>query len=61
MLFAAVAHRFEGESLETLMTLKVEKSVICIVSTRTPTVSVLEQFLLFVKILTRNKASTWWD
>jgi hypothetical protein len=59
MLFAAVPHHFEG--LETLLTLKVEKSVICLVSTQTPTVSVLEQFILFMKILTRNKASTWWD
>jgi hypothetical protein len=42
MLFAAVAHLFEGLSLAILLTLKVEKSVICLVSTRTPTVSVLK-------------------
>jgi hypothetical protein len=34
MLFAAAKHLVEGLSLETLLTLKVEKSLICLVGTR---------------------------
>jgi hypothetical protein len=43
MLFAAVNHLVEGLSLETLLTLKVEKPLICLVGTRRPTVSIIEQ------------------
>jgi hypothetical protein len=39
ILFAAVTHLAEGLSLETLLTLKVEKSLICLVGTRRPTVN----------------------
>jgi hypothetical protein len=47
MLLAAVTHLVEGLSLETLLKLKVEKFIICLVGTRRPTVSVIEQ-LVFV-------------
>jgi hypothetical protein len=58
MLFAHMTHFFEGLSLETLLTLKVEKSVICLVRTRRPTVFIIEQrLILFLKTLIRNKAS----
>jgi hypothetical protein len=58
MLFAAVTHLVEGVSLETLLTLKVEKSLICLVGTRRPTVSIIEQYsILFLKTLRRNEAS----
>jgi hypothetical protein len=58
MLFAPVTRLAEGLSLETLLTLKVEKSIICLVGTRRPTVSVNEkQSMLFLKTLIRNKAS----
>jgi hypothetical protein len=43
MLFAAVTHLVEGLNLETLLTLKVENSLICLVGTRRPTVSIIEQ------------------
>jgi hypothetical protein len=39
MLFAAVTHIVEGPSLDTLLVLKVEKPLICLVGTRRPTVS----------------------
>jgi hypothetical protein len=58
MVFAAVTHLVEGLSLETLLTLKVEKSLICLVGTRRPTVSIIEQHsILFLKTLIRNKTS----
>jgi hypothetical protein len=58
MLFAAVTHLVEGLSLEILLTLKVEKSLICLVDTHTPTVSMTEQQpILFLETLIRNKAS----
>jgi hypothetical protein len=40
-MFAAVTHLVEGLSLETLLTLKVEKSLICLVGTRRPTGSLV--------------------
>jgi hypothetical protein len=43
MLFAAMTHLIEGLSLESLLTLKVEKSLICLVGTRTPAGSITEQ------------------
>jgi hypothetical protein len=50
MLFAAVTHVVEGLSLEALLTLKVEKSVICSVGTRRPTISIIEQeAVMFLK------------
>jgi hypothetical protein len=56
-LFAAVTRLVEGLSLETLLILKVEKSVICLVGTRRPTVSILQQqYIWFLKTLMRNKA-----
>jgi hypothetical protein len=58
MLFAAVTHLVEGLSLETLLTLKVEKSLICLVGTRRTTISITEQqTILFLKALIRNQAS----
>jgi hypothetical protein len=47
---AAVTHLGEELSLETLLTLKVEKSLICLVGTRSPTVSIIQkQPILFLK------------
>jgi hypothetical protein len=46
MLFAAVAHLGEGLSLETLLTLKVESSPVCLVGTRRPAVYIIEQQLI---------------
>jgi hypothetical protein len=43
MPFATLTRLFEGLSLDTLLTLKVEKSSICSVATRRPTVSITEQ------------------
>jgi hypothetical protein len=58
MLFAAITHLVEGLSLETFLTLKVEKSLICFAGIYNPTVSIIEQqLILFLKTLTRNKAS----
>jgi DNA-binding TFAR19-related protein (PDSD5 family) len=58
MLFAAVTHLVEGLSLEALLTLNVEKSLIWLVGTRRLTVSITEQqLILFLKTLIRNKAS----
>jgi hypothetical protein len=59
MLFAAIAHLVGGLSLETFLTLKVEKSLICFAGICKPTLSITEQqlIILFLKILTRNKAS----
>jgi hypothetical protein len=42
MLFAAITHLVEGRSLETLLTLKVEKSLICFAGICKPTGSVIE-------------------
>jgi hypothetical protein len=58
MLFAAVTHLVEGLSLETLLTLKVKKSLICLVGTRRLTESIIEQHsILFSKTLIRKQAS----
>jgi hypothetical protein len=58
MLFAAVAHLDEGLGLETLLILKVEKFLICLVGTSRTPVSVTERELsLFLKTSARNKAS----
>jgi hypothetical protein len=43
MLFAAVTHIVEGLNLETLLTLRVEKYLICLVGRRGPTLSITEQ------------------
>jgi hypothetical protein len=53
MLFAAVTHLAEGLSLETLLTLRAEKSLICLVAIWRPTVSIIEQqsVLLLKKLL----------
>jgi hypothetical protein len=48
MLFAAVTHLAEDLTLETLLPLKVEKSLICLVGTRRPTVTITEQQSIFV-------------
>jgi hypothetical protein len=57
MLFAAVTHLVEELSLETLLALKLEKSLICLVGTRRPTASIIEQqSILFLKTLIRSKA-----
>jgi hypothetical protein len=54
-MFAAVTHLVEGLSLEALLTLKVETSLICLVGTRKPTVSIIEQqLILFLKTLIRK-------
>jgi hypothetical protein len=57
-LFAAVTHLVEGLILETLLTLKQEKSPTCSLGTRRPALSIMEQqSILFLKTLIRNKAS----
>jgi hypothetical protein len=57
MLFAAVTHLVQGLSLETLLTLRVEKSLICFAGTQRTTVSIIErQSILFLKTLIGNKA-----
>jgi hypothetical protein len=43
MLSAAVTHLVERLNLETLLKLKAEKSLICLVGIRRPTVSITEQ------------------
>jgi hypothetical protein len=58
MLFATVTRLVEGLSLETLLTLKVEETLTCLVGTWRSVVSVTEkQAILFLKPLIRNKAS----
>jgi hypothetical protein len=58
MLFAAITRLVEGLSLDTFLTLKVEKSLICFAGICKPTVSIMEQqLLLFLKTLTKNKSS----
>jgi hypothetical protein len=57
-MFEAATHLVQGRSLETLLTLKAEKSQICSVGTRRLRVSVVEQqSVLFLKTLIRNEAS----
>jgi hypothetical protein len=56
MPFAAVVHLDEGLSLDTLLTLEVETSLICLLGTRRPIVSITErQMNLFLKTLKINK------
>jgi hypothetical protein len=38
---------YEGLSLETLLKLKVEKFVICLVGARRPTISIIQQLISF--------------
>jgi hypothetical protein len=58
MLLAAVTHLVEGLGVETLLTLKVEMPVICLVGTWIPTVSTTgQQLILFLKTLITSKAS----
>jgi hypothetical protein len=60
VLFAAATHIAEGLNLDTLLTLKVEKSLIFLVGIRRPTLSIIEQQLIvFLKTLIRNKASRY--
>jgi hypothetical protein len=55
MMFSAITHIVEGLNLEKFLTLKVEKSLICLAGIGKPTVSIIEQqLILFLK--TRNKA-----
>jgi hypothetical protein len=55
MLFAAITRLVKGLSLETFFTLK---SLSCFAGIRKPTVSIIEQqLILFLKTLTRNKAT----
>jgi hypothetical protein len=56
MLFAAMTHPVEGLSLETLLTLKVKESLIFLVGTRRPTVSIIEEeSVLFLKTLIASR------
>jgi hypothetical protein len=56
-MFAAVMRPVEGLSPETLLTLNVEKSLIGLVGTRRPAISIIQlQSVLFFKLLIRNKA-----
>jgi hypothetical protein len=48
MFFAAVIRLAKGISPETLVTLKVEKSLICLAGTRRLTASLIEQTVGFV-------------
>jgi hypothetical protein len=60
MLFAAVTHLVEGLSFKTLLTFKVEKSVICLVCTRRRIEFITEQqSILFLKMLIRDKESSF--
>jgi hypothetical protein len=55
---AAMTHVAEGLCFNSLLTLKVENSLICLVGTRIPVVSKMEgQCILPLKTFTRNKAS----
>jgi hypothetical protein len=57
ILFAAMTHLAERLFLNALLTLKVENSLICLVGTRTPAVSMKEwQLILTLKTLIRNKS-----
>jgi hypothetical protein len=57
ILLAVVKHLVEGLSLETLLTLKLEKSLTCLVGTRKLTLSIKEQPVLLLQTLIRNKVS----
>jgi hypothetical protein len=51
----SLTHLVEGLSPETLLTLKDEKSVICLEAIRRPTVSVIEQqLILFLKKINKK-------
>jgi hypothetical protein len=59
MLFATVTHLAEGLSLETLLALQVEKSLICLVGTRRPTVCTLrveQKLILLVKFISNTRS-----
>jgi hypothetical protein len=52
--FAAMAHLAEGVCINAILVLKVENSLICLVGTRTPTMSKMEcQLVLALKTLIR--------
>jgi hypothetical protein len=57
MLFSVEKHLDEGLSHETLLTLKVGSSLICLVGTWRPTVTLTEKLILSMKTLTRSKTS----
>jgi hypothetical protein len=58
MSLAAMAYLAEELCLNAQLTQKVENSLICLVSTRIATMSMIEwQFILPLKTLIRNKAS----
>jgi hypothetical protein len=61
---SAVTHLIEGLSLGTLLTLNVERSLIYLLTTRTPTlysyIIVEQQLILFLKMPIRNKASRFY-
>jgi hypothetical protein len=58
MLFSIVTLLYEGRIIEALRTLEVEKSRICLVGTRRPTVSIIEHHLILsLKTLTKIKLS----
>jgi hypothetical protein len=60
MSFAAMTHLAEGLCLNALLTLKVESSLICLVGTQIPTVSMMEwQLILPLKTLITNKTSRY--
>jgi hypothetical protein len=51
-----VTHLDEKLSLEKLFTIKIVKSLICLVGTQIPTVSIIEQqLILSLETLTQNK------
>jgi hypothetical protein len=55
---AAMTRLAEGLCFNTMLTMKVENSLICLVGTRIPTVSKMEgQFILPLKTFIRNEAS----
>jgi hypothetical protein len=58
MLFAAVAYLEEGLSVDILSTLKAEKFLTFIFRTKRAIRCVTEHLVLFLKTLTRNKASS---
>jgi hypothetical protein len=58
MTCAAVTHLDVVLSLETLLILKVEKSLICLMGTHRATASIPEErLILFLETLTRSKGS----
>jgi hypothetical protein len=50
MLFAAATHLVKRLSLDTLLTLKVEMSLICLVGTRRPAVSIIIIIIIIIII-----------